>query len=114
MSINPWVVHRDKGIFGDDAEMFNPSRWFRDPKNENVERYQDRLAAMKRTDLAFGGGARICLGKNISLLEIYKAISTLFLQFDISLVNPGQDWKVVNAWFAVQSDMNVYLRARHE
>lgn len=112
VSMNPWVIHRNKEIFGADAEQFNPSRWLRDSKYESPEVYQARLAAMKRVDLVFGGGPRTCLGKNISLLEIYKVIPTLFLKFDVRLVNPDKDWKIFNGWFVRQTDMNVYLTVR--
>jgi hypothetical protein len=27
LSVNAWVIHRNKDIFGDDAESFNPERW---------------------------------------------------------------------------------------
>lgn len=27
VGINPWVSHRDKTVFGDDAEAWNPDRW---------------------------------------------------------------------------------------
>ena len=30
VGINAWVVHRDKGIFGDDAETWRPERWLCD------------------------------------------------------------------------------------
>ena len=32
----------------------------------------------------FGAGHRSCLGKNISLLEIYKVVPTLLRRFDVS------------------------------
>ena len=25
----PWVIHKDKGIFGADADQFNPDRWLK-------------------------------------------------------------------------------------
>ena len=30
IGVNPWVVHRNSEIFGDDVESFNPERWLGD------------------------------------------------------------------------------------
>ncbi|CEJ61896.1 hypothetical protein PMG11_10412 [Penicillium brasilianum] len=29
LSVNPWVIHRNPEIFGEDCDSFNPDRWFR-------------------------------------------------------------------------------------
>lgn len=36
----------------------------------------------------FGAGARTCIGKNISLLELSKAIPQLVRNFEFKLVSP--------------------------
>lgn len=62
---NPYVIHRDKGVFGNDADLFRPERWLDDPANaQEMEKYI----------LTWGYGPRICLGKNIALLETYKLL----------------------------------------
>ena len=50
VGINPWVVHRDRRIFGADADEWRPERWLR-PKDE-------QRAAMERSLLtvSVGGG----------------------------------------------------------
>ncbi|TVY71200.1 Cytochrome P450 monooxygenase andK [Lachnellula suecica] len=86
VGMNPWVLHQDKQIYGEDAASFNPNRWLRDfASGETEEDFQARLALMKATDLSFGAGNRACFGKNISFLEIYKVVATLFLEYDVSL-----------------------------
>lgn len=30
VGVNPWVVHRDTQVFGEDAEAFRPDRWLKD------------------------------------------------------------------------------------
>ena len=85
VGMNGWVIHQDKQIYGQDAASFNPDRWLRDvASGETEEDFQARLSLMKATDLTFGVGNRICLGKNISILETYKVIATLFLTYDVS------------------------------
>ena len=59
---NPWVLHRRSEIFGDDVDQFRPERW--------LEASSSRLSQMKATMFQFGAGARTCIGKNISMLEM--------------------------------------------
>ncbi|KAF5677377.1 pisatin demethylase [Fusarium circinatum] len=54
VGVNAAVVHRDKTIFGDDANEFRPERWFQDDR-EDMERHM----------FQFGGGSRTCIGKNL-------------------------------------------------
>ncbi|KIH90520.1 Cytochrome P450 family protein [Sporothrix brasiliensis 5110] len=105
VGLNPWVVHRDPRIFGDDADAWNPDRWMR-PKDET-------RAAMERSLLTFGAGHRTCLGKNISYLEIYKLIPTLFAKYDITFATPDE-WKLVNHWLVFQQGLNVRIRVRDD
>lgn len=30
IGVNPWVVHQNTEVFGQDAESFNPERWLGD------------------------------------------------------------------------------------
>ena len=62
---NPYVIHRDKEIFGADAANFRPERWL-----ENTARSQ----LMDKYTLAWGYGTRKCLGKNIAQLETHKLL----------------------------------------
>lgn len=56
---NPWVVHRNEDVFGGDVDSFRPERWL---KTDNGD--------MHRFFFAFGSGARMCLGRNVSWLEM--------------------------------------------
>lgn len=41
VSVNGWVLHRDKSVFGDDVEVYRPERWFeRDAKFMTSHMYQ--------------------------------------------------------------------------
>lgn len=62
---NPWVIHRDKRVFGDDVEAFRPERWI-----EKAETEGGGYGDMQRFFFAFGAGARMCLGRNISWMEM--------------------------------------------
>ncbi|KAL4816671.1 putative P450 monooxygenase [Aspergillus spinulosporus] len=76
LTANPWISHRDKAVYGEDAEEFNPDRWLDDPiKAKELEKY----------NLAFGAGSRVCLGKHFAMAMLYKAPVALFMKFDVSL-----------------------------
>ncbi|KAK0640042.1 Cytochrome P450 monooxygenase gsfF [Lasiodiplodia hormozganensis] len=54
VGVNPAAFHFVKSIFGEDADDFNPDRWFRSDAKE-----------MERHMFQFGQGSRQCIGKNV-------------------------------------------------
>ena len=83
-----WVIHRRKEIFGEDVEAFRPERWLvgqgkyvDDDKEREME--EKRIKEMVGVMLHFGMGSRTCIGKNISLLEIYKLVPTFLRRFEV-------------------------------
>jgi cytochrome P450 len=80
---SPWIIHRDVNIFGADANEFNPDRWLRKEEETETE-FKNRERGMVRATFTFGAGSRTCIGKNISLLEIYKVIPSLLWRYDVS------------------------------
>jgi cytochrome P450 len=88
---NAWVIHKREEIFGKDVDSYNPERWI------NVDKEQ--LKEMNGTLFQFGAGARTCIGKNISLLEMYKLIPAFLRRFEIEFEDPGRDWKLHNGKF---------------
>lgn len=56
---NPWVIHRSEEVFGKDVDSFIPERWMKEDNGD-----------MHRFFFAFGSGARMCLGRNISWMEM--------------------------------------------
>ncbi|KAL4962846.1 cytochrome P450 [Aspergillus stella-maris] len=112
VGISPAVTNRDYGIFGEDADVFRPDRWLK-KDGEGEDEYQERHKRMHDTcDFVFGGGARICMGRYLAMLEIKKLIATLYSTFDLHLVNPKHEWTYRNAWFVYQNDMPMTITRR--
>lgn len=86
VGVNPWIIHRSD-IFGKDLDAFIPERWLQGEKESNAE-YAARKQKMVRATYTFGAGTRTCIGKNISLLEIYKLIPSLFQTYDVRSDSP--------------------------
>ncbi|KAL2356702.1 cytochrome P450 [Cryomyces antarcticus] len=102
IGVNPWVVHRNKDVFGEDVESFRPDRWLKEDNGD-----------MHRFFFAFGSGARMCLGRNISWMEMSKLIPTMFMHYDLELSDPEAGWTEKCWWFVMQQGIHVTMRPRH-
>ncbi|KAF1349044.1 cytochrome P450 family protein [Delphinella strobiligena] len=98
---NPWVIHRNNDVYGEDVEEFRPDRWLKgDP------------ADMRRFFFAFGSGARMCLGRNISWLEMSKLVPALFYHYNIELADSDAVWSESCYWFVMQQGLHVRVTKR--
>ncbi|KAL3423004.1 cytochrome p450 pisatin [Phlyctema vagabunda] len=88
VGINSWVAHRNKEVFGSDAYLFRPERWLEKESSKYLDAYF----------FSFGQGSRTCIRKNISLLEISKAIPQVVRYIDFHLENEAE-WHCMNHWF---------------
>jgi cytochrome P450 len=83
---NPVALHRNKDIFGPDAEVFNPDRWL----SQELD-----TKAMERFNLTWGGGARTCPGRHLGELIVYKVVPALLKEFDIEVgIPPEKDMPI--------------------
>lgn len=125
VSISPFVLHRDPKIWGADANEYRPERWT-DGKGGEEERKN-----LERNFFTFGGGSRICIGKNISLMEVTKALPRLLWHFKFEAsarpegwvgrdsdgtTGPHIPWYVTSSWFlnAEHLHLDVSLRRPDE
>ncbi|KAF1818617.1 putative P450 monooxygenase [Dissoconium aciculare CBS 342.82] len=106
ISMSAPVIHVDPSIFGKDAAQFRPERW--------LDGDEEQLKVMERSLLTFGYGARTCIGKNISIMEMGKFVTQILRQFDVEFVNPEKPWSTNAAWFWRQSGMLVTFRSRRD
>lgn len=56
---------------------------------------------MANTIIQFGAGARTCLGKNISMLEMSKLLPQLVRRFDF-VPEGNTEWQTSSGWFVKQ------------
>ncbi|KAK1779694.1 cytochrome P450 [Copromyces sp. CBS 386.78] len=125
VGVSAWVLHRDANIFGEDVEEFRPERWLVDDAadddddettskttEEKREQEEKRIKMMNGHMLQFGMGSRTCIGKNISLLEIYKLVPSLLRRFEIEFDDPNREWEIVNAWFVKQNNFITRFKVR--
>ncbi|KAH0434016.1 cytochrome P450 [Colletotrichum camelliae] len=96
-----WIIHRRPEIWGADVDTYRPERWLVDETKDH-EAEEQRIKEMNGHMFQFGMGSRTCIGKNISLLEIYKVVPSLLRRFDIKFKDPNQEWQLINAWFVKQ------------
>ncbi|KAL8743970.1 MAG: hypothetical protein Q9190_003739 [Brigantiaea leucoxantha] len=101
VGVNAAVVQYDRDVFGPDTDSFNPDRWI---EGDSVR--------MEKTMIQFGAGQRTCIGKNISLSEIYKLVPEIVRSFHIRLVDPSKQWKTHNYWFNKQTDIRICIEER--
>jgi cytochrome P450 len=79
---NPVSLHRNVDIFGPDAHVYNPDRWF-DTELDTK--------AMERFNLTWGGGARTCPGRHLAELIVYKVVPALLKEFDVEVDIPPEE-----------------------
>lgn len=60
-----YTVQRDATMYGQDAEAFEPERWLGG---------EQRTFELDAAQFTFGVGPRVCLGKDIALMELYKLL----------------------------------------
>lgn len=70
-----WTVHRNPETFGERTEDFRPLRW--------VEATKEQRRVMDNSLFTFGAGSRTCIGKNISLLEMYKFVPAFLMAYEV-------------------------------
>jgi cytochrome P450 len=78
----PFLMHRRKELYGEDADIFRPERW-EDGKLKNIGWGW----------LPFNDGPRVCLGKDLALMEASYGIVRIIQAFPRIEIPAGQIWE---------------------
>ncbi|PSN69121.1 cytochrome P450 [Corynespora cassiicola Philippines] len=76
-----YTVQRDRSLYGEDAEEFKPERWLESEK---------KAAEYEAAQFSFGMGPRVCLGKDIAIMELYKLLPETVRHFSIEVQQMGK------------------------
>ena len=79
--VSPWLVHRDASAWPD-AERFDPSRFV----GADGLRRRDLVASPAY--LPFGAGPRLCIGRDMALLEGVLVLASLVTRVDLEPAGP--------------------------
>ncbi|KAJ6193468.1 cytochrome P450 monooxygenase-like protein [Bipolaris maydis] len=76
-----YTIHRNKEFYGEDADEFKPERWLES---------QQRNFEMEAVNFTFGIGPRVCLGKDVAILESHKLLPEIIRRFDFDIKQLGK------------------------
>ncbi|GKZ34633.1 hypothetical protein AbraIFM66950_004947 [Aspergillus brasiliensis] len=85
VSANTYVLGRSREIWGDDADQWTPKRWVGDAEHRRQ---------METKFVAFSKGPRGCIGKDLAMIIMAKAVMGLILQWQIRSMGSlrGKSW----------------------
>ncbi|KAF7723244.1 Protein kinase alk2 [Apophysomyces ossiformis] len=101
---SPWVMARSEKVWGSDAKLFRPERWFT-PEGELRRESQGQWPA-------FHAGPRVCLGQNLATLEALVAIVYLVKRYRFTLVPDQKITYQVSLTLPMKNGMKVFVHSR--
>ncbi|SPJ72161.1 related to pisatin demethylase / cytochrome P450 monooxygenase [Fusarium torulosum] len=104
VGMNPYITNRYRPTWGEDADLWRPSRWL-EGDTANVRKLEASL-------LSFGAGTRTCLGQNVAMFEIKKLVVALFINYDINLVKPRENANRYS-WIIMPGSVESTIRRYH-
>lgn len=85
VSANPYILGRSKEIWGGDAEQWRPERWLAHDANDAEEKKTTTATKLEDKFVAFSKGARGCLGKELAMLVLGKAVAAVVERWEVGV-----------------------------
>jgi benzoate 4-monooxygenase len=99
LSVPTYTIHRDKEVWGPDADQFNPDRW------------ANATQRMKDAFNPFSHGPRSCVGRNVAEMEMKLIVATWAHRYHPTLLQDHMD--VVEGFLRKPLKMDISIRRRH-
>jgi len=94
LSFPHYQIHRDKEVWGETADQFNPERkWVSD------------------AFLPFTIAPRDCLGRNLAMMEMRMTLIAIYSNFNVNLVDPNLEYQGFNT-FTLFPEHGVWVKLR--
>ncbi|KAI0337453.1 cytochrome P450 monooxygenase [Trametopsis cervina] len=102
VSVPTYILHRDKSIWGDDADQFVPERWSRENKSE-----------MQKAFAPFSIGPRACVGRNLAWMEMLIFLGNLFHRYEFTMIDPSYKLSIRDAFLRKPQESMVGIKRRN-
>ncbi|KAL3522333.1 hypothetical protein ACH5RR_015167 [Cinchona calisaya] len=101
-----YSMGRMKSIWGEDCMEFKPERWL----STGGDRFEQPKDVYKF--VAFNGGPRTCLGKDLAYLQMKSVASAILLRYRLSLVPGHRVEQKMSLTLFMKNGLKVYLTPR--
>ncbi|KAH8101888.1 cytochrome P450 monooxygenase pc-bph [Cristinia sonorae] len=101
LSVPTYTIHRNKEVWGEDADEFRPERWFELDKNDIQKAFNP-----------FSYGPRSCVGRNLASMELLIIVASIFRRYDFVLEQPEKHFDTVEGFLRKPVECIVGMRRR--
>ncbi|KAH9906240.1 cytochrome P450 [Xylariomycetidae sp. FL2044] len=99
LSVSPYVMHHSKEVWGEDADVFRPQRWF-----------EEGAAEREKMWIPWGLGYNSCPGQHLAKIETSKLAAMIIRDYDIRQVDEKQEWQYKAYFTVVPHSWPVYVK----
>eukprot|EP00644_Phytophthora_capsici_P002765 jgi/Phyca11/124947/e_gw1.55.146.1 len=99
-----YALGRMPHVWGPDAAQFKPERWLDSQSGKLIS-----VSAYKF--VAFNAGPRLCLGKNLAMLEMKLIVASLLSKYHVQLENPENVTYAISVTLPIKGQLNAKISA---
>ncbi|KAG8723679.1 hypothetical protein FRC09_002213 [Ceratobasidium sp. 395] len=100
VSVPIYTTNRSS-LFAPNANEFRPERWL-----------EDEAGAMSKYNVPFSLGPRACIGRNVAMMNLLLALSTIFRRHDVGLADPNDEIRTHEAFIHKVLSCRVAIKHR--